>query len=252
MLTVLGSDHHQFMRDLSSKLSSIFTAILSAEETRRRAERLEKQLADSMKQSQYMAECASVGMARISPDGIIRWANPEFYSITGHTREEDSQYFSFLDVYVDEDRPKALNVWTCLMAGQNNLSEELKLKRLYQPPTGDAEPARVLCNSSARVEDGKLQTVFLFITDVSNFRWAEASEARKAIQAEEAKRQQEEFIDFVSHELRNPLSAIFQLAETIVTSFPVSEHGTNTSSGELAEAIRGNIDNANTIIMCGM
>jgi hypothetical protein len=61
--------HQQFMRDLSLKVSSIFTAIISAEESRSRAERLEKHLADSMKQIRYLAENASVGMAYISPGG---------------------------------------------------------------------------------------------------------------------------------------------------------------------------------------
>jgi hypothetical protein len=51
---------------------------------------------------------------------------------------------SFLDVYVDEDRPIALEVWNRLLAGEHNLSMELRLKRLYQPPTGDAEFAYVI------------------------------------------------------------------------------------------------------------
>lgn len=69
----IDADHDQFMRDLSAKVSSVFASIISAEETRSREERLERHLADSMKQIRYMAENASVGMAYVSPDGIIRW-----------------------------------------------------------------------------------------------------------------------------------------------------------------------------------
>jgi signal transduction histidine kinase len=127
---------------------------------------------------------------------------------------------------------------------------EVRLKRLYQPPSGEAEYARVLCHSSARLEDNEVKSVMTIITDVSAFRWAEASEARRATQAEEAKRLQEDFIDFVSHELRNPLSAIFQLAETILTSFPPNGIGQSTTNTELTDALRSNIDNASTILLC--
>jgi signal transduction histidine kinase len=95
-----------------------------------------------------------------------------------------------------------------------------------------------------------VKSVMTIITDVSAFRWAEASEARRATEAEEAKRMQEEFIDFVSHELRNPLSAVFQLAETILTSFPIKDKGARITNAELTGALQNNIDNATTIIMC--
>lgn len=52
--------HDQFMQDISSRAVSIFATTISAEETRNRHERLEKSLADSMKQIRYMAENASV------------------------------------------------------------------------------------------------------------------------------------------------------------------------------------------------
>jgi signal transduction histidine kinase len=137
-----------------------------------------------------------------------------------------------------------------LLAGESNLSIEVRLKRLYRPPSGNAEPARVLCHSTCRIEEGEVKSVMTIITDVSAFRWAEASEARRATQAEEAKRLQEEFIDFVSHELRNPLSAIFQLAETILTSFPTTDNSVTASKDALTEALRSNIDNAATILLC--
>lgn len=69
----IDADHDQFMRDLSSKVSSIFASIISAEETKKREERLERDLADKMNQIRYMAENASVGMAYVSTDGVIRW-----------------------------------------------------------------------------------------------------------------------------------------------------------------------------------
>lgn len=246
----VDEDHHQFMQDLGAKISSIATSIMGAEETRKREASLQKELAHRMRQIRYMAENASVGMQYIAVDGSLSWANDEYYRLTEHPRAEDLQYpLSFLDVFIEEDRPKAVDVWTRLSQGETNISCQLRLKRNFNPPTGNPEPAVVLIHSFRVVEEGVLKSLMAFTTDVSAFKWAERSEARKAAAAQEAKRQQEEFIDFVSHELRNPLSAIFQLAETIITSFPISDNG-DVPQSKLIEAFNSNIENAQTILMC--
>jgi PAS domain-containing protein len=104
----IDEDHHQFMRDLSTKVSSIFGAIMSTEETRKRAERLERQLADSMKQIRYMAENASVGMAYVSPDGIIRWANPRMYTMLSLLYPIIMMKLGLSGIFFLSDLPKAL------------------------------------------------------------------------------------------------------------------------------------------------
>ena len=245
----LDEDYHQFMQDLGTKISSMAGSILNAEETRKREASLQRELADRMRQIRYMAENASVGMQYIAVDGSLIWANDEYYRLTDHPRGEESQFpLSFMDVFVDEDQAKAMENWKRLVQGESSISTEMRLKRMFNPPSGDPEPAIVLIHSFRVVEEGRLKSLMAFTTDVSAFKWAEASEARKAAAAQEAKRQQEEFIDFVSHELRNPLSAIFQLAETIITSFPAD--GNAITQSQLIDALNGNIDNAKTILMC--
>jgi signal transduction histidine kinase len=58
----------------------------------------------------------------------------------------------------------------------------------------------------------------MYMTDISALKWAERAEARKAQDAYEAKKQQEEFIDIVSNEMRNPLAAILMSADSITKS----------------------------------
>jgi PAS domain-containing protein len=246
----MDEDYHQFIRDLSSQVSSIAASILSAEEIRKREGILQKQLADRHRRITFMAQHAVIGMSYLMKDGRTMWANEQYYEITKHPRAEESQYkLSFLDTFHKEDQTEALAAWNKVIQGEVPLSIELRLKRDFTPPSGDPEPAVVRCHHFPVVEEGILKSVMTFTTDVSAFKWAESSEARKAAEAHEAKRQQEEFIDFVSHELRNPLSAIFQLAETIITSYPTTE-GVEVSNTELSQALKQNIDNANTILMC--
>jgi signal transduction histidine kinase len=53
---------------------------------------------------------------------------------------------------------------------------------------------------------------------VSTLKWAENLQKRQLIEADETRRAQNNFIDITSHEMRNPLSAIVQCADGIVTA----------------------------------
>lgn len=248
---IMDEEHIMFYRDMASKVAAVASAFYEAGEVRRRAQLLEKELADSERQIRYLAEHASVGMHHVNIDGKMLWANERYYTMTDHPRQKSKQHtYSFIDVFLEEDQSKAQAAWKLLLQGQPNVSVELRLNKLYTPPSGDPEPACIQAFSFPYVEDGKVKSVMTCITDVSSLKWAESSEARKAAEAREAKRSQEEFIDCVSHELRNPLSAIFQLADTIISSFPDNEAVGTPEDDPLCQALRNNIESASTILMC--
>jgi hypothetical protein len=110
--------------------------------------------------------------------------------------------------------------------------------------------------------------------DISQFKWAESVQKRRIEEALEAKRQQEKynlssiwmtqpltcisFIDMNSHELRNPLSAVVQCADSVMASL---EHlltdTTNPSSirlnsTQVQDAINTSIDALQTIVSCSL
>ncbi|RAL60317.1 hypothetical protein DID88_000093 [Monilinia fructigena] len=72
---------------------------------------------------------------------------------------------------------------------------------------------------------------------------------RKVLEAVELKRQQENFIDMTSHEMRNPLSAIIQCADMIGISVKEFDGGTNDIVLP-REAVHGYADAASTIVLC--
>jgi PAS domain-containing protein len=199
----IDEDHHQFMADLSVKIASIAATLIGADEERRRAARVEKQLMDSERKIRYMAQNAGVGMQNLSFDGTTIWANDRYYELTGHPRPEEAQYkFSFLDVFHDEDRNKASEAWLALSDEKRSVSLELRLKKSFTPPGGSPQPAWILALGALYMENGSATSIMTSTTDISQLKWAETLEARKASDAREAKRQQEEFIDIVSHEMR--------------------------------------------------
>ncbi|KAL3426487.1 hsp90-like protein [Phlyctema vagabunda] len=246
----LNDKYERFLRDLSRHLSTITSAIVNAEETRKQAERLERELADSETKIRYMAQHASVGMQHLAIDGTTLWANEQFYKLTGHPLPDHRKYkLSFLDVYLEADRPRAIDAWTRLLQGETDVSVELRLKRMFTPPNGEPEHACILALSFPYIESGKVKSIMTCTTDISQLKWAESSEARNARDALAAKHQQEEFIDVVSHEMRNPLSAIFQCAD-IIASCLADQRLSKVPRETLAEIVASNIDAAKTILMC--
>lgn len=202
---LIDEDHHQFMRDLQVRVSGVAGTLISAEESRKRSEHLEKQLLKRERQINYLAKNAAVGMQHVRLDGTMIWANDQYYNLTGHSRESEAQYkLSFLDMVLEEDRDRALATWEALTNGATN-SVEVRLKRTFTPPNGIPEPAHIMALSFPYIEDGESKSIMTCLTDISSIKWAEKIEARNAADARNAKKQQEEFVDTVSHEMRNPL-----------------------------------------------
>jgi signal transduction histidine kinase len=82
---------------------------------------------------------------------------------------------------------------------------------------------------------------------VSTLKWAENLQKRQLIEADETRRAQNNFIDITSHEMRNPLSAIIQCADGIVTA--LSELIADENLGPTA-SIKESILAAETIQLC--
>jgi signal transduction histidine kinase/DNA-binding NarL/FixJ family response regulator len=100
-----------------------------------------------------------------------------------------------------------------------------------------------------KAEDGTVIGILGCLTDISKQKWAEGFQKRKMLEAVELKRQQENFIDITSHEIRNPLSAIIQCADMISISLAEFEAGSNdlTIPREVVDSL---VDAAQTIILC--
>jgi PAS domain S-box-containing protein len=187
----------QFIRDVNRMVSSIVSAAVDFEDTRRRQEKLEAHLAFSDLKLRHLIDHASVGMCHISIDGHMLWANDQYYHLSGRTAEEHEPQNAFFDAYAEEDRPKAKETFANLLAGGDHVSIELRLKRMYKTPNDEIEPAylQVLAFPYHDPETGQVQSVMACTTDISKLRWAQSFQARLAVEAREAKRQTEAFID---------------------------------------------------------
>lgn len=113
-----------------------------------------------------------------------------------------------------DDYDRVMNAYQEAFASQKQLRTEFRAitdsnpwRLLLLTPLGDES----LRNISLREYGGFICS----IVDISSEKSAELAERKDAEEARERKQQQERFIDMISHEIRNPLSAILHCTEDI-------------------------------------
>ena len=196
-----------------------------------------------------MAELAPVGMYIGDSTGKIVFVNDAWYDMTRYPREK-AVGNDWIDCVVDEDRPKAWEIWTKMMTLKCPISTEFRFKTPYKDKTGHTGYTWVLASASPeKDEDGNIKRVFGSVTDISSQKFAENVQTRRMEEAVEMKRQQERYIDTTSHEMRNPLSAILQSADAITSSLTELRDETNPT-GPQKDILELTIDSAQTITLC--
>ncbi|CAI6252117.1 unnamed protein product [Periconia digitata] len=243
---------HMLNRQLATSLASF---LLFEEEVRRNKiaaeaatlerEALSQQLELQASRMRRMTELSPLGMYLFSPEGVLLEANERFYEMTGHPRDNDNPA-EFLEYIVDhESQEKAQSMWQNVQIDSKMRQEELQLRNPnYIPRDLTGEPIEYWVLASSQPEfssDGKIRSIMGSITDISQLKWAQGLQNRRLQEAEETKRQQNEFIDITSHEMRNPLSAILICADDIRDS--LSGDFDSTTIEECIEA-------ANNIALC--
>ncbi|KAH8649611.1 hypothetical protein BGZ60DRAFT_196731 [Tricladium varicosporioides] len=204
---------------------------------------------------QQMAELAPCGMFTLDDQGTITWANPQWYEMTGHPRNAEEHYpMSFLNSIEIQDHKAFRTGWESLTIAKEEVTAEFRLKKPWVTQDHD-KPVRdstwILFLGIPQLDgDGNVTKVLGCTTDISHFKWAESVQLKSRLQAEEAKKQQESFIDMTSHEMRNPLSAITLCADGIANSLMEYKAAKDRSAILSDELIDDNLEAAQTIVIC--
>lgn len=244
----------------------------ATEEALRRA-----QEAENLKR---LAEFATVGMYDMSLDGHLISANNLFWELSGLTKVDLTQVSvddPWRTCVLEEDLPLLWKALEKLKRKGKPETAEVRFKSTYLLSTEDDNgdlieaPRSVLATfMPVKSSDGVIQSFTGCLSDVSLQRWQLEQERRRKDEAIESKRQQENFIDMTSHEMRNPLSAILNLSDAIIASLlrvqefheqplpptpgQTSLQDSHPTSSERTEEerklLRDSIENAETIVTC--
>ncbi|KAF2814929.1 uncharacterized protein BDZ99DRAFT_515692 [Mytilinidion resinicola] len=250
--------------DIMSRQIATSAVMLFEDEVRHRervAQELQLTATELMRSEtrfQRMADNSLVGILSADPMGNIMYANQAFHDITNHD-QSDKTMQSWVELFRDDFVSSLKAAWEQLHENRESIALEYPLKKPWTKVIGSGQllkgPTWVLV--SAFVEenaDGSVKGSLAMITDISQQKWAEEHQKRRVEEAMEMKRQQEAFVDMTSHEIRNPLSAIIQSADSISTTLTTWISSSASQDGRIVtisrELLEDSLDAADTITLC--
>ncbi|KAL8849594.1 MAG: hypothetical protein Q9221_005421 [Calogaya cf. arnoldii] len=261
-------DYSLFVQLLCRQLSTSVASVVLFEEEIARGQRaaqlaaldrneLSEQLAIRTQQAvesetkfTRMAEFAPVGIFIADEKGHYTYCNDTFYEITRIPKGYPSTA-DWIDFIKDEDKTMVKALWSDLVHKTTAFSREFRFKAMWEDSNGNKSDTWVLASAFPEKDSvGRLKVIFGSITNISQQKWAEHLEKRKMEEAVEMKRQQENFIDITSHEMRNPLSAILQCSDEIATTLSGYRSRAKPATKALEALLDSNIDAAQTIALC--
>lgn len=208
-----------------------------------------------------MAKLAPIGMYVLDPDGSPMYVNDAYRDLVPVSPEGRTFSFNTQSDWTDLIHPEDIGrFWECwqkvivekipavceyrIMKGWRSTD-----KATGEELTGDTW---LLATSFPEIEpDGRVSVIMGWLTDISKQKAAEKLLSQRLEDALETKRQSENFIDMTSHEMRNPLSAILQSADSIVSSLPSANATASERKGALTgRLVEDIVDAAQTIILC--
>jgi signal transduction histidine kinase/CheY-like chemotaxis protein len=217
------SEYRDFVRRIMDSVdpSKVSSILLAEEMSRKETEcRLTKsQLRISELEHRQFADHAPLGVCRINADGLLAYANDAWYTITGQEKE-DCDPKAWRKTIHQDDLPMMISFFDELMAGKSLGAIESRLKKPWYiaSPPKSSPPTWILATGYAELDNGSLKNIVCWVTDISAQKAAAKGLQERMEEALELKRQQENFIDMISHEIRNPLSAMLHCSDEIIVS----------------------------------
>ncbi|KAF2154440.1 hypothetical protein K461DRAFT_320558 [Myriangium duriaei CBS 260.36] len=213
-----------------------------------------------------LAETAPMGMYLLKPNSHPLYMNDAYFDVMGFSRAEYSNALErgvvgWADHIFEEDRALVDEVWRSIIEEGAARTTEFRVKkpwRTYDNATGTYITGLTWVQSTAFAElddAGNVLAIQGFVTEISMKKFSERLLSERLEEALETKRQADRFIDMTSHEMRNPLSAILQSADGILTAIGSDHASRSLSLGhQLAidseEVVETVVDAAQTIVLC--
>ncbi|EFQ90281.1 hypothetical protein CFE70_006075 [Pyrenophora teres f. teres 0-1] len=256
---------HVMVRLLATSLASI---VLFEDEVRQRekdiiqATQIQEQLMAEIQlkenKFQRFAERSDVAIFITDPAGAYTYRNQRWYEIFEVASVDTNATEAWLRIAFEEDVPYCESIFWKLVTEHQSVCFELRTRMPFIPPSNDCEQENedtqhfrwILCSAYPELSpDGELIEVVGNVTDISKQKWAEGIQKIRTDSALQGKQHLEHFIDTTSHEMRNPLSAIMQCADSITSSYG-QDGRMSPAMGVISSFLASTLDAAQTISQC--
>ncbi|GAA5864241.1 hypothetical protein JCM8547_001304 [Rhodosporidiobolus lusitaniae] len=160
-----------------------------------------------------LSTVSPVGVCEINPAGMIVYTNPRWHEISGAPVQFPLE--DWVETVVDEDRPKVERLWE--LATKEKRAGEIE-ERQFRFKNGRWAQLEIRASADVGLPDGWVAAM-TDITKQKELEMKHIEEVEKRAQdAEQTRINTEMFLDMSSHELRNPLSGVWQNAEVVAGS----------------------------------
>ncbi|KAI8627229.1 hypothetical protein F5Y19DRAFT_465994 [Xylariaceae sp. FL1651] len=215
------------------------------------------------------AEHCPLGIVRMDGEGCVIYGNDAWYEHYDFMRGELPHISQPWLPYVhDDDVEDCSDFFRKLQRHSGPEACEFRLKdRTFTTSEGNrtyTNDIYVLATGFSKIsQNGTVEYIDFWVTDISDQKMAAKILSDKMEEAIRLKNQQERFIDMISHEIRNPLSAILHCGEEVVDAMKTGRAALDAlgydflspeALAPLCQSFRkqldGALDAANTIMYC--
>lgn len=191
----VDSDYRDYIRRITDSIDPAkVSSILLTESVKW----TESQLQSSESQYRHFADHAPLGVCRMGSDGLVKYANDAWYSITGQQRK-DHDLQAWRKTIHDDDLAMMDSFFDDLMANKTPATIESRLKKPWSMDRNhsrDSAPTWILASGYVELHNsGLFNNIVCWVTDISAQKAAAKDLKQKMDEALELKRQQENFID---------------------------------------------------------
>lgn len=256
----------------SGELDSLMVLVMDISELKWTEQQLltrTRELEASEEKYRNFAEHCPLGIVRTNGEGYVQYGNEAwymFYDIPYGDPVPDPQ--PWLKYVHQEDLQRTKDFFLRLTKNSRPESCEIRHKsKKYTMSEGEGgvsiDAWVSMMGFSEFKEDGTLDYIDFWVTDISAHKMAAKVLTNKMEEAIRLKTQQERFIDMVSHEIRNPLSAVLHCGEEIVEAMETSSALLNTmvdqptlsspcalSKAALKRQLQASLEASQTIMYC--
>ncbi|KAF2431352.1 hypothetical protein EJ08DRAFT_713029 [Tothia fuscella] len=243
------SHYADFVRGLSRVISSSLASVLLVNEQKR----LAGKAVEMEQRAMAMVHTSPVGNFLMDMEGQMLYVNERWIEVTGYKHGHHFWPKSWLEVIREEYLDIMAENWRRLTEEKRAVSFELALYKPWHsidPTTSEQITGPSYIIAAATVQQiGNNWYISGALTDISYQKWVEGLQSQRRQEAVELKRQQENFMDMTSHEMRNPLSVCIPLPQP-----PTSRRSSRTavagSSANIEDPVEFAIESARIITLC--
>ncbi|KEY68766.1 hypothetical protein S7711_00636 [Stachybotrys chartarum IBT 7711] len=266
-------------RDSKGSIVRMLTCLIDVTIQKHTAEQA-VQRAQEAENLKRLAELATVGMYDMSMDGRLLSANNLFWELSGLPKVDLSRTSvePWQTCVVEEDMAVLRDSLEKLEITGRMQAAEIRFKSTWtaEDASGNSIEAPRWVSATfmpVKSSEGIIQSFTGCLSDVSLQKWQLEQEKLRKEEAIESRRQQQNFIDMTSHEMRNPLSAMLHCTDAIIASLsrvqeldasgtPLSpptaayfnaqaqSPATGRHSEEVRKLVEDSIENAEIIVTC--